>query len=201
MKVLITGGAGFIGATVASACLDAGHVPVIIDDLSTGARAFTAGRDFFEGDVADPAVLDALFSRHPDIAATVHCAAHIVVPESVAQPLRYYRNNVTKTIDLLEQLARLGCRRLVFSSSAAIYGPTPDLAVDESSPIAPGSPYARTKAMMEQVVADASAAGLVSAVSLRYFNPIGADELKTSRRHPSRASCSSRSMVLVTLLR
>ena len=180
MKVLITGGAGFIGATVASACLEAGHVPVIIDDLSTGARAFTAGRDFFEGDIADPAVLDAVFASHPDIAATVHCAAHIVVPESVAQPLRYYRNNVGKTVDLLQHLTRLGCRRLVLSSSAAIYGPTPDLAVDESSPIAPGSPYARTKAMVEQVVADACAAGPVRAVSLRYFNPIGADpQLRT----------------------
>ena len=175
MKVLITGGAGFIGATVASACLDAGHVPVIVDDLSTGARAFTTGRDFYQGDIADPALLGAVFAAHPDIAATVHCAAYIVVPESVSQPLRYYRNNVAKTIDLVEHLTRLGCRRLVFSSSAAIYGTTPDLAVDESSPIAPGSPYARTKAMMEQVVADASAAGLVRAVSLRYFNPIGAD--------------------------
>ena len=175
MKVLITGGAGFIGATVASACLDAGHAPVIIDDLSTGARAFTAGRDFFEGDIADSSLLDAVFAAHPDIVATVHCAAHIVVPESVEGPLRYYRNNVAKTIDLIEHLARLGRGRLVFSSSAAIYGPTADLAVDESSPIAPGSPYARTKAMTEQVLADAAAAGLVSAVSLRYFNPIGAD--------------------------
>jgi UDP-glucose 4-epimerase len=190
VKVLITGGAGFIGATVASACLDAGHVPVLLDDLSTGALAYVHGREFFRGDVADPEVLAEVFRRHPDIAATVHCAAHIVVPESVADPLRYYRNNVAKTVDLVEHLARRGCRRVVFSSSASIYAPSPDFGVDESAPLAPQSPYARTKAMMEQVLADAAAAGLISVLSLRYFNPIGADPgLRTGlqSRDPSHA--------------
>lgn len=184
MKVLVTGGAGFIGATVASACIDAGHVPIILDDLSTGSAAFTAGREFFHGDVGDADLLAGVFAAHPDIAAAVHCAAHIVVPESVSEPTRYYRNNVAKTIDLIDALARHGCRRLLFSSSASIYATpsvagtgtgTSDFGVDEAAPVAPASPYAHTKAMVEQVLADAAAAGLLRAVALRYFNPIGAD--------------------------
>lgn len=180
MKVLITGGAGFIGSTIASACLDGGHQPVILDDLSTGVVPFVRDRPFYQGDIADPALLARVFDDHPDIAATVHCAAHIVVPESVAQPLAYYRNNVAKTVDLLEHLARHRCRRVLFSSSAAIYGRTADFGVDEDAPIEPSSPYARTKAMMEQVLADTAATGRLTALALRYFNPIGADpQLRT----------------------
>ena len=180
MKILITGGAGFIGSTIASACLDEGHVPVILDDLSTGVASFAAGRAFYRGDIADAALLARIFAEHPDIAATVHCAAHIVVPDSVAQPLRYYRNNVAKTVDLLAALIGAGCRRVLFSSSASIYGRTPDHGVAEDAPIAPDSPYARTKAMMEQVLADTAATGDLAALSLRYFNPIGADpQLRT----------------------
>ena len=175
MKVLITGGAGFVGATVASACEDAGHVPVILDDLSRGALAFTRGRAFYRGDMADRVLLRRVFAEHPDIAAVVHCAAAIVVPESVARPLHYYRTNVSGTVALLESLDEAGCRRLLFSSSAAIYAPAEGTAVDESAPVAPQSPYARTKAMVEDVLRDAAAAGLIDAVALRYFNPIGAD--------------------------
>ena len=175
MKVLITGGAGFIGSTVASALSDAGHVPVILDDLSSGVRAFTAGRLFYEGDMADSRLLESIFSEQADIGSVLHCAGSIVVPESVRDPLRYYRNNVAKTIALVEQLNRLGCRRFVFSSSAAIYLPGADLTVDENSEIAPASPYAATKAMAERILADAAAAGVISALSLRYFNPVGAD--------------------------
>jgi len=183
VKVLIAGGAGYIGATVTSACIDAGHEPVILDDLSTGAEAFTAGRAFVRGDIADAAVVDAVFAAHPDIDAAVHCAAHVVVPESVAEPLRYYHNNVGKTVSFVEQLRRNGCDRLLFSSSAAIYAPAEDLSVAEDSPITPGSPYAHTKAMAERVLVDAAAAGLVRAVSLRYFNPIGADpKLRTGQQ-------------------
>lgn len=190
MKILITGGAGFIGSTVASASIDAGHVPVILDDLSAGAEAFAAGRIFHRGDVADGALLDEIFSVHPDIAAVVHCAAHIVVPESVVDPLQYYRNNVCKTIELVAHLHRLGARRLLFSSSASIYAPGVDFAVDESSMIEPQSPYARTKAIVEQILADAAAAGVIRALSLRYFNPIGADPRLRSgqqRREPTHA--------------
>lgn len=175
MKILITGGAGFIGSTIGSACLDAGHRPVVLDDLSTGVAAFARDRPFYRGDIADAGLLARVFADHPDIAATVHCAASIVVPESVAEPLRYYRNNVAKTVDLLDSLIAHGCRRVLFSSSASIYGRTPDFGVEESSPLEPSSPYARTKAMMEQVLADTAATGRLAAVALRYFNPIGAD--------------------------
>lgn len=161
-KVLITGGAGFIGSTVASACLDADLVPVILDNLSTGRREFTEGRIFYEGDIADAALLDRVFTAHPDIAAAVHCAALTNVPESVANPIRYYRENVTKTLELIEGLVRNGCRRMVFSSSASVY--------------AAGSsgPYARSKAITEWVLEDVARAGDLQAVALRYFTPIGA---------------------------
>ena len=176
MKVLITGGAGFIGSTVASALLDHGATPVILDSLVTGREAFTAGRIFYRGDIADGELLDRIFAEHPDIEATVHCAALIVVPESVAQPLRYYRENVGKTVELLGHLERNGCRRFLFSSSAAIYAAGADLTVDEDSPLDPGSPYAATKAVVDGLLADAVGGGSgLRAVSLRYFNPVGAD--------------------------
>ncbi len=182
MKVLVTGGAGYIGSTIASACLDAGHVPVIVDDLSMGAQAFTKGRIFYRGDFADLTLLDAMFGEHPDIAAVVHCAAHTIVPQSVAEPLRYYENNVSKTVRLLEYLRARGCDRFLFSSSGSVYAPSGG-AVTEQSPLAQSSPYARTKAMVEQILADAAAGGGVRGLSLRYFNPIGADpQLRTGQQ-------------------
>jgi UDP-glucose 4-epimerase len=190
LKVLITGGAGFIGSTVSSALLDRGHTPVILDNLVTGRETFTEGRLFYPGDVCDGALVDQIFADHPDISATVHCAGLIVVPESVQQPLRYYRENVSKTIDLIDHLVRNRCRRVLFSSTAALYGSRADFAADEESPIEPASPYARTKAVVEAVLADCAAAGLLRAISLRYFNPIGADPLMRTGlqiRHPSHA--------------
>lgn len=190
MKVLITGGAGFIGSTVGSAMADRGIEPVILDNLVTGRRAFAEGRPFYEGDIADGDLVDRVFAEHPDIHAVVHCAALIVVPESVSQPLRYYRENVSKTVALLEHLIRNGCRRLLFSSSASIYAPGEDFTVDEHSAVAPESPYARTKAMIEQILADTCATGALDAISLRYFNPVGADpKMRTGLqiREPSHA--------------
>ncbi len=190
MKVLITGGAGYIGSTVASACLDAGITPVIVDSLVTGRREFAAGREFYEGDVADGPLLDKVFGEHPDIFAVMHCAALIVVPESVCDPVRYYRANVTSSLDLVQHLLRNGCHRLVFSSTGAFYQPGPDGSVDEDSPIAPGSPYARTKALCEAMLADVAAGTSLRVVSLRYFNPIGADpQLRTGlqTRYPTHA--------------
>ncbi|MBQ1071795.1 UDP-glucose 4-epimerase GalE [Micromonospora sp. C31] len=177
MKYLITGGAGFIGSTVGSALLDRGITPVILDDLSTGRASFAAGRPFYRGDVADGDLLDRIFAEHPEIRATVHCAGVIVVPESTRDPLRYYRENLAKSVELVRHLVRNGCRRVLFSSTAAVYRPGADFAVDESSPVDPVSPYARTKAMVETVLADCARAGELRAVALRYFNPIGADPL------------------------
>ncbi|MFB7906541.1 UDP-glucose 4-epimerase GalE [Kitasatospora sp. NPDC056076] len=178
MKVLITGGAGYIGSTVASALEDEGHEPIILDDLSKGRREFLHGRTFYHGDIADHPLVDRIFAEHPGIHATVHCAAKIVVPESVAEPLHYYRENVGKTIELLESLQRNGCTRVVFSSSASIYAPAPGARVDETSPVDASSPYARTKQMMEQVLQDwtrGDGADKQRVIALRYFNPIGAD--------------------------
>ncbi|WP_296140465.1 UDP-glucose 4-epimerase GalE [uncultured Tessaracoccus sp.] len=174
MKILITGGAGYIGSTVASACEDAGHEVVILDDFSTGRREFVRNRPLYEGDIADAALLETLFSEH-EIDAVVHCAAKIVVPESVAEPLAYYENNVSKTVKLLESVQRAGVHRFLFSSSASIYAPDENFVVTEESPLAPGSPYARTKFMVEMVLEDFAASSDVRMISLRYFNPIGTD--------------------------
>ena len=117
------------------------------------------------------------FGDHPDIALAIHCAALISVPESVQDPLRYYRENVGKSVDFVANLLANGCWRLVFSSSAAIYRPGDDLAADEDSPVQPNSPYARSKAIVEDVLRDCVRAYPLRALSLRYFNPIGADPL------------------------
>jgi UDP-glucose 4-epimerase len=175
LKILIAGGAGYIGATIASACSDAGIDPVILDSLVTGRREFARGRHFYHGDIADGALIDAIFAEHSDIYAVIHCAALIVVPDSVADPIGYYRANVAKSLDFAAHLLRNGCRRLIFSSSAAIYRASDDLTVDEDSPIDPQSPYGRTKAMCEAIFADIAAADRFHVLSLRYFNPIGAD--------------------------
>ena len=183
-KVLVTGGAGYIGSTVASACLDAGMTPVVLDDFSTGRLEFVADRLFFAGDIADGSLLRRIFTTHPDISTVIHCAARIVVPESMGDPLGYYRHNVGKTLEFLAHLDDAGCRNIVFSSSASIYAPSNTLEVDEQSSYGPTSPYARTKLMLEQVLADLVAVDFRS-VSLRYFNPIGADpQLRTGLQHP-----------------
>ena len=175
MKVLIAGGAGFIGSTVASACSDAGISPVILDSMVTGRREFTAGHAFYQGDIADGRLIDRIFAEHPGIGAVIHCAALIVVPDSVADPVGYYRANVAGSLEFTAHLLRNGCPRLIFSSSAAIYRASEDLSVDEESAIDPQSPYARTKAMCEAMFADIAAAEPIRVLSLRYFNPIGAD--------------------------
>jgi UDP-glucose 4-epimerase len=175
VKVLVAGGAGYIGSTIASACLDAGITPVILDSLVTGRPEFAAGRDFYAGDIADATLVDRIFAEHGDIDAVIHSGALIVVPESVADPIRYYRANVTKSLDFASHLLRNGCRRLIFSSSASIYRAGDDLTVDEDSPIDPQNPYARTKAVCEAMFADIAAAQPIRVLSLRYFNPIGAD--------------------------
>ncbi|MFF8476038.1 UDP-glucose 4-epimerase GalE [Streptomyces sp. NPDC015414] len=189
MKVLIAGGAGYIGSTVASACLDTGITPVILDNLVRGRREFTEGRAFYEGDIANGALVDRIFSEHPDISAVVHCAALIVVPESVADPIGYYEANVAKSLAFVSHLHRNSCDRIIFSSSASIYQAEDGSPVNEDSPLAPQSPYARTKAVCEEMFADIALAG-PRVLSLRYFNPVGADpELRTGLqlRRPSHA--------------
>jgi UDP-glucose 4-epimerase len=183
MKFLITGGAGYIGSTVASALEDAGHTPIIMDSLVTGRIEFTKDRIFYQADIADADALARIFSDHPDIQACLHCAALIVVPESVAQPYLYYRENVTKSLELFMNLHKLGCDKVVFSSSASLYDLVPGFMVTEESPLNPLSPYARTKYMMEMVLRDFCVAYGMRGIALRYFNPIGADPQMRSGLH------------------
>lgn len=176
MKVLVTGGAGYIGSTTAKALVEAGHVPVVLDDLSSGPQAFVRDRSFYVGDIADRRLLRRIFVEHPDIGCTIHMAAKIVVPESVERPYRYYHENVAKSLELFDELVALGSPRVVFSSSASLYAlPTAGFEVTEDSPLAPSSPYARTKRMMEEALIDIAAATDLRAVILRYFNPVGSD--------------------------
>lgn len=187
MKVLITGGAGYIGSTVGSACEEAGHEVVVLDDLSAGRREFVRDRAFYEGDVADQDLLDKVFSEH-EIDAVIHCAAKIIVPESVEQPLMYYDNNVAKTIKLLEGMARNKVNRILFSSSASIYATDEEFKVTEESAKDPNCPYATTKFMVEYILRDTAHASDLKALSLRYFNPIGSDpKLRTGQQieHPT----------------
>lgn len=183
MKVLITGGAGYIGSTIASALEDEGHRPIILDSLVTGRREFTSGRIFYPLDIADGEGVKTIFQEHPDIHAVIHCAAFIVVPESVEEPYSYYENNVVKSLSLFKTLDEVGCRRIVFSSSASIYDMVPDFMVTEEAPLKPSSPYARTKYMMEMILKDLAAASSFRGIALRYFNPIGADPAMRSGIH------------------
>ncbi|MEO5853359.1 MAG: UDP-glucose 4-epimerase GalE [Nocardioides sp.] len=175
MKVLVTGGAGYIGSITAKALEEAGHTPVILDSLLTGPLVFVKDRIFYQGDIADRGLLRRIVAEHPDLDATIHMAARIVVPESVEKPYEYYRDNVAKSLELFDELLALGKHRVLFSSSASLYATKDSFEVTEEDPLAPASPYARTKLMMEQVLVDMAAATDLQAIILRYFNPIGSD--------------------------
>ncbi|RKS76591.1 UDP-glucose 4-epimerase [Actinomadura pelletieri DSM 43383] len=180
MKVLITGGAGFIGSTIASVFAERGVTPVVLDSLVTGRQEFTDGKIFYQGDIGDGDLVDKIFEDHPDIIATVHCAALIVVPDSMADPLRYYRVNLTKTLELAGHLIRNECTRMIFASTAGMYRPEADLSVTETSALEPQNPYTRSKMMAELLLQDFCTAYGLRVISLRYLNPIGADpQLRT----------------------
>lgn len=183
MKVLVTGGAGYIGSSVCNALADRGHTPIILDNFSVGRREFAAEHITYEGDSADHQLLQRVFDDHPGIAVIVHCAALIVVPESTEHPSRYYRENVAKSLGLFDFVRSRGGLAVVFSSSASIYATVEGFRVTEDAPLDPGSPYARTKYMMEMVLADFCAAYDMRGLALRYFNPIGADPRLRSGMH------------------
>jgi UDP-glucose 4-epimerase len=175
MKILVTGGAGYIGSTTAKALEEAGHVPVILDSLLTGPHAFVRDRTFYEGDVGDRSLVRRIVEEHPDLDATIHMAARIVVPESVQKPYEYYRDNVAKSLELFDELEQLGKPRVVFASSGSLYATKDSFEVHEDDPLAPTSPYARTKQMIERILQDMAAATDLRAIMLRYFNPVGSD--------------------------
>jgi len=174
MKIFVTGGAGYIGSHAVKALGEAGHDLLIYDNLSTGHDwAILAGR-LVKGDLGYAALLnEALKGFRPDV--VIHFAASIQVEESVREPLLYYRNNVANTLNLLEAMANQGVRRLIFSSSAAVYGIPEKLPVDETAPLRPINPYGASKVMVEQALKDLAAARDFRYMSLRYFNVAGAD--------------------------
>ena len=183
MKVLVTGGAGYIGSTICSALEDNGHISVVIDSFVTGNPDFVSDKVFYKGDIGDYDLVEKLLKDHPDIEAVIHCAARIVVPESTAQPYLYYKENVSKSLDLFYQLQGHGLKRIVFSSTAALYKSGDGSVVTEDSYIEPNSPYARTKFTIEMALRDFCTAYDMKAITLRYFNPIGADPRMRSGPH------------------
>lgn len=174
MRVLVVGGAGYIGSHMCKLLAGRGHELVVFDSLVTGHREALRWGHFVEGSLHDAAALDVLFTQHR-FNAVIQFAASIAVGESVREPLDYYRNNVGGTLELLNAMKRHGVRRLVFSSTAAIFGTPQYSPIDENHPHAPLSPYGHSKLMAEQVLRDAAAAGHLDAVALRYFNAAGAD--------------------------
>lgn len=174
MKVLVTGGAGYIGSHVVKQLGAAGHDIVVYDNLSTGySWAVTAG-ELVVGDVADFDKLDALFAKH-NFEAVLHFAANIVVPESVENPLKYYGNNTRNTLNLLTVIEKHKTPYMVFSSTAAVYGMPDEKVLTEDMPLAPINPYGASKMMSEQMIRDLSFASSLKHVILRYFNVAGAD--------------------------
>jgi UDP-glucose 4-epimerase len=172
--VLVTGGAGYIGSFIVRHLLDAGHHPVVYDNLYSGHRWAAQEAELVVGDLADRRQLEALLATR-SFAAVVHCAAHIWVGESVKNPTKYYANNTCNAVQLFDLCAQYGIRSIVFSSTAAVYG-QPDVSLlGEDLPHAPINPYGASKAMTERVLTDlAAACGLRYAI-LRYFNVAGAD--------------------------
>jgi UDP-glucose 4-epimerase len=176
-NILVTGGAGYIGSHAVLALIEAGYRPVVIDNLTTGFRfAVPEGVPLYEGDIADEALLARIFADE-GIAAIMHFAGSIVVPESVADPLKYYHNNTAKSRSLIAAAVAAGVRHIIFSSTAATYG-IPDVrAVREDTPQRPINPYGHSKLMTEQMLADVAAAHPLNYGVLRYFNVAGADPL------------------------
>jgi UDP-glucose 4-epimerase len=181
-KVLVVGGAGYIGSHMVKMLVRHGCAVTTLDDLSSGHRDAVLCGDFVPGDMGDRAVLDAVLSRGFD--AVMHFASFIQVGESVQQPAKYYQNNVVNTLRLLDAMRAHGVDRFIFSSTAATFGEPRYSPMDERHPQQPINPYGRTKLMVEQVLADYEQAYGLRSVSLRYFNAAGADpEGQLGERH------------------
>ncbi|WP_411816388.1 UDP-glucose 4-epimerase GalE [Hyphococcus sp. DH-69] len=175
MSVLVTGGAGYIGAHMLLALKDAGESAVALDNLSTGARWLTPdGIPFVEADVGDEAALAKVFRDH-NIGEVIHFAGSILVSESLRHPLDYYQNNTANTMTLLKACVAAGIKRFIFSSTASVYGTPERVPVSEQAPIRSISPYGASMSMSERILQDAATAHDMSYVTLRYFNVAGAD--------------------------
>jgi UDP-glucose 4-epimerase len=177
MTVLVTGGAGYIGSHMVLALAEAGESVVVIDNLSTGFSAhLPEGVPLFIGDAADENLVEGVIAAH-DVESIVHFAGSVVVPDSMRDPLAYYRNNTMTTRSLLNTAVKCGVNRFVFSSTAAVYGNPDRMPVTEDAPTRPLSPYGSSKLMTEIMLHDVAAAHGMSYVVLRYFNVAGADPL------------------------
>ena len=172
--VLVVGGAGYIGSQMVATLLEAGHVPLILDNVSTGHRDLLApGVAHYEGRCGDAALLGRIFSEH-SVDAVMHFAASSLVGESVTDPIKYYRNNVSETVELLAAMIEHRVGRFILSSTAAVYGEPVQVPIDETHPTQPTNPYGTTKAALERLLAEVSRAHGLQFVSLRYFNAAGA---------------------------
>ncbi|MES2902617.1 MAG: UDP-glucose 4-epimerase GalE [Pseudomonadota bacterium] len=174
VPILVTGGAGYVGAHACKALAARGYLPVVYDNLVYGHREAAKWGPLEVGDIADRATLDAVIDRHRPV-AVMHFAAFTYVGESVADPGKYYRNNVAGTLSLLEAIRDHKIDRLVFSSTAAVYGTPESVPIREDAPKLPINPYGQSKWTAEQMIADFSAAHAIRAARLRYFNAAGAD--------------------------
>ena len=175
MTVLVTGGAGYIGSHMVYALLAAGEKPVVLDNLSTGFDwAIAEGVPLVVGETGDQALVEKLIRDH-SVEAIIHFAASIVVPDSVADPLGYYKNNTVNSRALIECAVKGGVKHFIFSSTAAVYGNPDQVPVGEDDPTRPMSPYGSSKLMTEIMLRDAGAAHGLAHVVLRYFNVAGAD--------------------------
>ncbi|MGD9847187.1 MAG: UDP-glucose 4-epimerase GalE [Variibacter sp.] len=175
MAILVTGGAGYIGSHMVHALADAGESVVVLDNLSTGFReAIPGGIQLFVGDTGDQSLVSAIM-KACDVDAIIHFAASIVVPDSVRDPLGYYRNNTANARALIEAAVQSGVKHFIFSSTAAVYGNPADVPVTEESPTVPMSPYGTSKLMTEIMLHDVARAHDLGHVILRYFNVAGAD--------------------------
>lgn len=176
MTILITGGAGYIGSNMAYLLSDVGERSVILDTLETGfIESIPKDISFYQGCAGDQNLVKQIISDH-EIQEVIHFAGHTIVPESVENPIKYYRNNTINTINLLSACQESGVQKVVFSSTAAVYGNVSDSVRSETYPCEPATPYGRSKLMSEQVFADlASAWPEFRYIALRYFNVAGAD--------------------------
>ncbi len=175
MTVLVTGGAGYIGSHMVLALVEAGENVVVVDNLSTGFTSFLPeGVPLFIGDAGDENLVEGVISAH-DVDAIIHFAGSVVVPESLRDPLGYYRNNTMTTRNLLNVAIKCGVKRFIFSSTAAVYGNPDQVPVPEEAPTRPLSPYGSSKLMTEIMLHDAASAHDMKFVVLRYFNVAGAD--------------------------